>query len=119
MVYSERKRFTDKRWREQNRERYRENQKRWWQVHPNYMKKWRKKHREEEAQRQRENYQRDIVKCTARNRSRSAYYPRIGICSECGSNKNIEAHHLDYKNPMKYVLLCRICHRNKHPKKAK
>ena len=39
-------------------------------------------------------------------------------CENCGSKKNIEAHHLDYANPLKIKWLCSVCHRAEHKKQA-
>ena len=33
-----------------------------------------------------------------------------GICSRCGKNKNIHAHHPDYTEPKIIVWLCKSCH---------
>jgi len=38
------------------------------------------------------------------------------ICSECGSNKDIELHHLNYDATGNYIVLCRTCHRKIHRK---
>ena len=41
-----------------------------------------------------------------------------GKCEKCGSNKNIDVHHLDYDNLTidNFKLLCRKCHKVIHPK---
>jgi hypothetical protein len=31
-------------------------------------------------------------------------------CAMCGSNENIEIHHIDYSKPMLITFLCRNCH---------
>lgn len=36
------------------------------------------------------------------------------ICSNCGSDILVEAHHNDYSKPFEVVWLCRKCHRNWH-----
>jgi hypothetical protein len=35
-------------------------------------------------------------------------------CIICGSNKDIECHHPDYKKPKEYICLCASCHRKLH-----
>ena len=34
-------------------------------------------------------------------------------CSMCGSDKRIEAHHVDYRSPLNIVWVCFSCHRHK------
>ena len=35
-------------------------------------------------------------------------------CSQCGTNENIYAHHLDYDLPLDVIWLCSSCHKNEH-----
>lgn len=35
-------------------------------------------------------------------------------CPNCGSTKNIQAHHHDYSKPLEIVWLCSLCHRGLH-----
>ena len=49
------------------------------------------------------------------NRKNGNIVPKL--CSMCGSLKNLEAHHINYDDPMKIIWLCRICHRKIHNKK--
>jgi len=47
------------------------------------------------------------------------YQTRGKVCEYCGSTKNIQVHHLTYKNiykeePEDLVLLCKDCHRKEH-----
>lgn len=37
-----------------------------------------------------------------------------GLCSECGSNRCVEAHHDDYAKPLAVRWLCRSCHKIWH-----
>lgn len=36
------------------------------------------------------------------------------ICSQCGDNTAVEAHHDDYNKPFEVRWLCRVCHRRWH-----
>lgn len=36
-------------------------------------------------------------------------------CQLCGSNNNLQEHHISY-NPPQIILLCRKCHQEQHPK---
>ena len=37
-------------------------------------------------------------------------------CSQCGSPKQIEAHHEDYSKPLDVMWLCQLCHKAHHGK---
>ena len=37
-----------------------------------------------------------------------------GVCSVCGTNKNVEGHHLDYNKPLDVVWLCMEHHKAVH-----
>ena len=37
-----------------------------------------------------------------------------GVCADCGTTENIEAHHEDYYKPLNVVWLCFNCHRRRH-----
>lgn len=39
---------------------------------------------------------------------------RPETCSKCPSNKEIQAHHPDYRKPLDVIWLCRICHMEHH-----
>jgi ribosomal protein S27AE len=39
---------------------------------------------------------------------------RPATCSRCGKGGVIEAHHNDYREPLKVEWLCRACHRRLH-----
>jgi 5-methylcytosine-specific restriction endonuclease McrA len=44
---------------------------------------------------------------------------RDGVCQLCGSDKNLEVHHITYdrlgdENPDDLILLCRTCHQDIH-----
>jgi len=36
---------------------------------------------------------------------------RVDVCSVCGSNYFVDAHHEDYSKPLEVQWLCRLCHR--------
>lgn len=39
-----------------------------------------------------------------------------GPCKFCGSTENIQAHHLNYKNPRNVIWVCKDCHpKHCHP----
>lgn len=40
-----------------------------------------------------------------------------GPCADCGTRKNVHAHHSDYSKPMKIKWLCPACHGREHAKK--
>lgn len=54
-------------------------------------------------------------------RQRIYYHKRAGniipgVCETCGTDKRIEAHHLDYDDPLNVIWLCNECHRELHQK---
>jgi len=60
---------------------------------------------------------------TKRNvRARASYHihKKLGedqrICCNCGSTKNVAAHHPDFNKPLTIAFLCRACHRALHSK---
>ena len=36
------------------------------------------------------------------------------ICSKCGSKRNVERHHPNYDEPLKFIELCKSCHKKEH-----
>ncbi len=58
-----------------------------------------------------------------RARQRIYYHKKAGnivpgTCDNCGADSSIEAHHLDYSNPLNVIWLCTVCHREHHKKEA-
>lgn len=45
---------------------------------------------------------------------KSGLVVRPKVCSKCGSTNSIEAHHPDYKKPLRVKWWCRKCHRRYH-----
>lgn len=37
-----------------------------------------------------------------------------GICRDCGTAKNVHAHHADYSRPLDVIWLCAVCHGELH-----
>jgi hypothetical protein len=40
------------------------------------------------------------------------------IYCKCGKMENIQAHHEDYKKPLKVIWICMFCHRRLHSKSS-
>jgi ribosomal protein S27AE len=49
-----------------------------------------------------------------RNAVRDKRVEKQDICSECGSNTNVEGHHDDYTKPLDVRWLCKMCHTEWH-----
>lgn len=47
---------------------------------------------------------------------RDGLFEKPQWCTECGGDGRIEAHHDDYRHPLKVRWLCRSCHRQWHEK---
>ena len=44
-------------------------------------------------------------------------FDRAKECMNCGTKKNLEFHHLEYKRPVKeeyFITLCTSCHKEQH-----
>ena len=48
------------------------------------------------------------------NAIRDKKITKINYCSECNSNKQIQAHHDDYTKPLEIRWLCDLCHKKWH-----
>lgn len=87
-----------RRWKEKNPEKYKEHTKKWKESDYAILNK--------QQEGLNKKYRRKLIK------------ERGLVCEECGSIENIDMHHIDYDNKNNsdnnLILLCRICHRNKH-----
>lgn len=72
------------------------------------------KYKKFNRERVRKYYKRNPLKYKARYTVRNAIVSgkiiKPKICSVCGSNSKIEAHHNDYRKPLEIIWLCKICH---------
>lgn len=51
-----------------------------------------------------------IARYTFRNAIRDGKIKKVSICQVCLSNKSVEGHHPNYDEPLNVVWLCRKCH---------
>jgi len=85
-------------------------------IRNKYYKKDRRyyeKNKERILKRMRKDYQSNKHKHSARQKVRTALYNGILIrmpCEECGTSKDIHAHHEDYSKPLEVRWLCRKHH---------
>lgn len=56
----------------------------------------------------------DLARATFKRALKKGLIEKGTICSKCGSNKNIEAHHPDYSKPYEVVWLCASHHKELH-----
>jgi len=81
------------------------------------QKRWRAKPENRAKERQRSRERKNDPRVKARNKLQALN--RRGMvekqtCIICGSNKNIECHHPDYKKPTEFICICATCHRKLH-----
>ena len=103
------------------REYQREYQKKLGKRYKLYLLKWRKKN-VSKIKKYNEKY-REKNKEKQKLWSYAYYYLRdkmikeIGKCQKCGSQNQLELHHIEYNNNPKSIrLLCRVCHQGEHLK---
>ena len=79
-------------------------QKEWRKNNPDYYKEYFKdeEHREKRDARNAINYH--VKKNNIKQKD----------CSLCSSNEHMQKHHPDYKKPLKFVWLCKVCHIKLH-----
>lgn len=81
-------------------------------------KKWNTENRERVNKRHYEYYQKNKQKCYARGVVN--YSLRVGkiqkpsVCTMCGLEKKLHAHHVDYSLPLEIKWLCIDCHIKEH-----
>lgn len=121
-----RKKYHQK-WRDKNREKTRESYKRWYDKNKKQKCDWQRKYRKDNLEKVRgyfrkyqiSYYIKDKYKRRAREILHNAVkYKKVkkpSTCEKC-SNKNVQAHHLDYSKPLEVVWVCRSCHENLHHK---
>ena len=98
-----------------------------------YSREWRRTHQEQCDYLNQRRYQRhrdDIITQNAlwarenpeKRRTRGIIYNNIksgkmerpDICSLCGIDTEVQAHHEDYTKPLEVIWLCRSCHKRVH-----
>ena len=64
---------------------------------------------------------RHAAKYPGKTRARSAINLAVrhgkvsrGSCESCGTNRSVEAHHVDYRRPLAVLWLCVPCHKAEH-----
>lgn len=119
----DKKRQYHREWYQKNKERLRK----WYREYnernnrASYYKKWREKNRERLNNWYREYYKDSENRRKKDVRLKTNNYVRYNNirpekCVKCGSDKNIEKHHLDYNQPLKFIWVCKKCHRKIHRK---
>lgn len=69
-----------------------------------------------------ENWKKMFQKYHERIRARQnaeRHIPLESLCRQCGSTDNLTRHHPDYNKPMVVVTLCRKCHSQLSPRRAR
>lgn len=83
-------------------------------------KEYQKRNREAFNERYRRYHKENPLKAKARSAVRSALRNRTltrpKVCSSCGSESFVEAHHSDYDKPLNISWLCKPCHWKEHSK---
>lgn len=65
-----------------------------------------------------ENHAKHIARRTLGNAVQLGRVFKPDICSACGSDENVEAHHEDYTRPLEVEWWCRNCHASYHAVEA-
>lgn len=60
-----------------------------------------------------------IARYTLNNAIKLGHVERPNKCSMCGSDKDVQAHHADYNEPLRVIFLCRKCHTKLHLERGK
>jgi hypothetical protein len=96
-----------RKYREENRERVRARERRWWNEHPDFAKAYRAKMKAQNIERYPEKYKARTIFSRA---IRHGKIQRPSECSLCGLSCTPEGHHHDYSKPLDVIWLCKNCH---------
>ncbi len=106
-----------KQWQHNNKDKLRENQKRWRSKNPNYQKEYRQKTNGYSESRTiyNRNYNMRYPKrykatTILNNAVRDGKIIRPNNCSKCNKECKPEGHHEDYDKPLNVIWLCNSCH---------
>ena len=111
----------DKEYREKNKEQLNTKKREYYQLHKEEYserrKNWRKnnkiRYRELANKYQKENPEKVKAQRIANNK---IILDKNSLCAFCNSKNNLEKHHVDYSEPLKVEILCRVCHNEVHKK---
>lgn len=112
----------NKKWRTKNRDKWNELSRKWRENNPEKekikCKKYRLKNKEKISQMNKtwrgNNPEKEKAKSTIRDLVQNGKIQKSGICTFCGSDKNIRGHHFDYDKPGEVIWVCQKCHSKIH-----
>lgn len=115
----------DRQWRKKNRKRIVEYYRKYRREHPEKIRRWRNENGEYIKRYQRNHYA-SVKRWRERNREKLHAHTalkraikrgemvRPNSCVQCGKVCKPDAHHPNYKKPLKVLWLCRACHWKAH-----
>ena len=84
------------------------------------VKNWRKNNierfRETEKLRRMRDRKKELARNLIKKHIQRGKMVKLNQCEMCGSSEKIEAHHIDYDQPLNVQWLCYICHKHEHNK---